>query len=387
MPDALTAETSLSPTSFADSPLSHALRQPLLLGLFLPLQQGGWSPSTLPRGTDWSFSYNARLAQQAEALGFDLAFGLAKWLGKGGYGGQTQYHGLTLDPFIATTALAALTSRILLISTIHVLYGPWHPLHLAKFGATLDHIAQGRWGINVVTGHRESEHRRFGKEPIPHDQRYEMADEFLRITKQIWASADEISIAGRFWNLEAAYEALKPRHGRPVIVSASGSKAGIAFAAQHSDILFTTSPGGAEVNAAVETLPALVNTVRQASFAAARPPLRTLINPLIICRPTEREALHYRDAIIAAADHEAIANFSGDRSDAQGFKGFHADQRALGANTIHIVGSPEQVTEQLLRLKRTGIDGVQIAFFDFEPDLAFFGSDVLPLLKQAGLRH
>ncbi|WP_159996748.1 LLM class flavin-dependent oxidoreductase [Roseomonas sp. 18066] len=386
MPDTLPADWTASPASFADSPLSQALRQPLLLGLFLPLQQGGWSPSSHPRGTDWRFDYNARLAQQAEALGFDLAFGLAKWLGKGGYGGATQYHGLTLDPFIVTTALAAVTRRILLISTIHVLYGPWHPLHLTKFGATLDHIAQGRWGINVVTGHRESEHRRFGKAPIPHGLRYEMADEFLRIAKQLWAASEEVSIAGRFWNLEAAYEALKPCYGRPVIVSASGSQAGIDFAARHSDILFTTSPGGAALDAAVETLPALVDSIRRASFAAGRPPLRSLVNPLIICRPTEREALQYRDAIIAAADHEAIANFSGDRSDAQGFRGFQADQRALGANTIHIVGSPEQVTDQLARLKRTGIDGVQIAFFDFEPDLAFFGSDVLPLLKQAGLR-
>jgi FMNH2-dependent dimethyl sulfone monooxygenase len=51
------------------------------------------------------------------------------------------------------------TERILLISTIHVLFGPWHPLHLAKFGATIDHISGGRWGINVVTGYSPREAR------------------------------------------------------------------------------------------------------------------------------------------------------------------------------------------------------------------------------------
>ncbi|MEH1832122.1 MAG: hypothetical protein V7L29_08620 [Nostoc sp.] len=33
-----------------------------------------------------------------------------------------------------------------------------------------------------------------------------------------------------------------------------------------------------------------------------------------------------------------------------------------------------------------GVDGFQLAFYDFEPDLDFFGKRVLPLLKQAGLR-
>jgi FMNH2-dependent dimethyl sulfone monooxygenase len=72
------------PTDFPDSPLSQALRQPLMLGLFLPIQAGGWSASTLPRTTDWTFDYNAALVRQAEGLGFDLVFGLSQWLPKGG---------------------------------------------------------------------------------------------------------------------------------------------------------------------------------------------------------------------------------------------------------------------------------------------------------------
>ena len=62
----------------APTPLAHACRQPLMLGLFLPIQNGGWTPSTAPRGTDWGFDYNAQLTVRAETLGFDLAFGLAQ---------------------------------------------------------------------------------------------------------------------------------------------------------------------------------------------------------------------------------------------------------------------------------------------------------------------
>src|SRR5450830_361298 len=50
----------------ADSPLGQALAQPLLLGLFLPIHNGGWTMSTLPRDTDWSFDYNAALTRHAE---------------------------------------------------------------------------------------------------------------------------------------------------------------------------------------------------------------------------------------------------------------------------------------------------------------------------------
>ncbi|WP_163434564.1 LLM class flavin-dependent oxidoreductase, partial [Escherichia coli] len=79
------------------------------------------------------------LTLSAEQFGFDLVFALSQWLPKGGYGGV--FTGEALDSFITTASLAAVTSRIMLISTIHVLYGPIHPLHLAKYGATLDHIS------------------------------------------------------------------------------------------------------------------------------------------------------------------------------------------------------------------------------------------------------
>jgi len=53
--------TTKDPGRYADSPLSRVLRQPFMLGLFLPIQDGGWTPSTLPRTTDWTFDFNASL--------------------------------------------------------------------------------------------------------------------------------------------------------------------------------------------------------------------------------------------------------------------------------------------------------------------------------------
>ena len=117
MPDDDGHCTAVAPNQFPDSPLSRVIRQPLILGLFLPVQSGGWSASLFPRTTDWTFDYNAALTRRAEALGFDLVFGLAQWVGKGGYGGVSKYREDSLDPFIAVTALSTMTERILLIST------------------------------------------------------------------------------------------------------------------------------------------------------------------------------------------------------------------------------------------------------------------------------
>lgn len=39
-----------------------------------------------------------------------------------------------------------------------------------------------------------------------------------------------------------------------------------------------------------------------------------------------------------------------------------------------------------LNLQDIGIDGIQLSFYDFGPDLAYFGERILPLMRQAGLR-
>ncbi|MDO9438471.1 LLM class flavin-dependent oxidoreductase [Hydrogenophaga sp.] len=370
----------------AESPLGRALEQPFLLGLFLPIHNGGWTMSTLPRGTDWTFDYNARLTQRAEALGFDLVFGPAHWLSKGGFGGETHYRETSLDAFIATSALAAVTQRILLVSTIHILYGPWHPLHLAKFGATLDHIAGGRWGLNVVTGFRKDEWAMFGQQQIEHGKRYELANEFVEILLKLWSSNDNVSHQSPNWTIENAFVTPKPQYGRPVLVSATSSPAGIASAVRHADLVFITSPAGARIDRALAALPELNAAVKRGAAAVGRS-VRTIINPMIICRDTEKEARDLYDAILARADEGAIEGFfqSHATGDSVSWRGHERAERTVGGN-IQIIGTPEQVVDQLLQLKAAGCDGIQICFFDYASELEYFGERVLPLMHQAGLR-
>jgi FMNH2-dependent dimethyl sulfone monooxygenase len=380
----------LGPADFSESPLSKALRQPTLLGLFLPIFDGGWSASSLPRTTDWSFDYNAKLVRKAEDLGFDLVFGYSNWQPKGGAGPTRTEAGL--EAFIATAALASITTRIILIATIHVLYGPWHPVHLAKFGATLDHITKGRWGINVVTGHRTYEHELFGASRIEHDRRYELTDEFVTVLEHLWSETDSFSYqsSADLWRFKDAYIAPRPLYGRPILVNATGSDAGFAYAGRHSDIAFITSPAGGDIESAVSSLPDHVAQLRRAAAAQGRK-VRTLLNPLVVVRETQKEAEAYAQAIVDHADLQSIRGRSKIDSDAHAWRGHQKNDlrygvgSAIGGN-VQLIGSPEQITEQFVRLHKAGVDGFQLAFYDFEPDLEFFGERVLPLLKQAGLR-
>jgi FMNH2-dependent dimethyl sulfone monooxygenase len=373
------------------SPLHRIQQQRFILGLFLPIQDGGWTPSTSERDTQWSFGYNARLTQQAEALGFDLAFALAQWVGKGGYGGQMHYREQSLDPLTVTAGLASLTERMLLISTVHILYG-WHPVQIAKFGATLDDMTDGRWGINVVTGYKASEYAMFGKVMPEHDLRYRMAEEFTDVMERLWRQEDasgnngNLTFAGEYWRGKDAYVTPRPRYGRPVIVSAGTSAAGIDFAARRSDLMFVTSPGGADIEQAIATLGPHIARIKEQAAQHGRQ-IKCIVNPHVICRDTEREARAYLQRILDGEDDEAVDNFMASimGGDTRGWRQHDRSGWAAGGN-IQIVGSPQQVAEWMVKLQAIGCDGVQINFFDFEPDLRHFGQRVLPLLQQAGLR-
>jgi FMNH2-dependent dimethyl sulfone monooxygenase len=367
------------------SPLQRLPNQKLLVGLFLPMQEGAWSPSRAPRSTSWTFDYLARCTMRAEELGFDLAFGLAQWLSKGGYGGEIRFREHEIDPIIANTALAAMTKSIVLINTVHILYA-WHPLHLAKFGAAIDHISGGRWGINVVTGYKPSEYRMFGLAPIEHDLRYEMADEFTTIMRRLWAEDDDLTFDGRYWKTERAFLAPKPGARRPFLVNAASSGAGLDYAAKHSDIIFITSPAGADPVKACEALPTHNAKIKSLAGAYGRK-VKTIINPHVICRPTEKEAKSAYQDILENEDTVAADNFvktfvSGDTAS---WRGHSRAQWVIGGN-VHLVGTPEQIVEWFIKLQAAGCDGVQVNFFDYLPDLEFFGKEVLPLMKQAGLR-
>lgn len=373
------------PASIAGSPLHEALKQPFLLGIFLPLQNGAWSQSTYPRGTGWDFDYNRALVERADELGFELGFGLSGWLPKGGHGGKQRYRENHLDPFIAAVGLAATTRRIILAGTIHILYR-WHPLMLAKQLVTANHVAGGRFGVNVVTGSSPDGARMFGIERAEHDQRYRQADEFVRLMKDLWLGEEALTYEGA-WTMNEAYISPRPKYGRPILLSASGSAAGFDYGAEHSDIVFTSSPVGEQFDPSIEVLPAHVEEIKSRARARGRS-VKVIINATVITGPTDEAARAYYDAILSHADEESLASFNREHkaSDSQAWVKHDARARAVGGH-IHVVGSWDTVADKLERLHAAGMDGVQLTFYDYMPEMELFATHIIPRLEAKGLRH
>ena len=382
-----TLHSAPSPLEDPTSPLSVAASQPLMLGLFLPTQNGGFSQSLYPRDTRWDFEFNRALVTRAESAGFDFVFGLQQWVRQGGFGGEMHYRENFLDPFISTVAIAPVTTRMITISTVHVLYGNLHPLYLARFAATADHIAQGRFGLNVVTGYDPKESRMFGMQRIDHDARYAQADEFAAIMEDLWLGLENLTYQGRWYELEEAYISPRPRYGRPIMVSASASAAGFEYAAKHSDIVFTSSKSGAPYEKAMHSIPDITAEISGA-YAKTGRAHRTIIFPMVICKETHDAAMAYADAIASVPDTGSIVNYDNRHKsgDAHGWPDHVPADRVLGGH-VQLIGSPAEIADQLEGLHRAGIDGVQIGFYDYEPELEFFIENVIPILQERGLRR
>jgi len=90
----------------------------------------------------------------------------------------------TLDPFIACTAAAAATERIL-VGTAICLVIQRDPIATAKAVATVDRLSGGRFLFGVGAGWNEEEMRNHGTDP---GRRFGLMRERVEAMKQIWTS-------------------------------------------------------------------------------------------------------------------------------------------------------------------------------------------------------
>ena len=168
------------------------------------------------------------------------------------------------DPVPLVPLLGYVTKHLGIIPTVTTSFYP--PFLAARLGATLDHLTQGRVGLNIVTAHNDRAAQNFGLDRhYEHDLRYEMADEWMQVVNQLWTSwqpgailADQqtgvfadhtkihpIHFDGRFYKCRGPLNTAPGPQGRPVICQAGGSPAGIAFAAKHADTVIAKVRGAA----------------------------------------------------------------------------------------------------------------------------------------------
>ena len=163
-----------------------------------------------------------------------------------------------LEPVTTLAALAMATRRIGLIATASTTYT--EPFNLARQLASIDHVSGGRAAWNIVTSYSPGAGRNFGTIGRPsHTERYERSEEFVTICKRLWDSWSDDAVlddraSGRYVRKDRVrpidYESEHYRvagplniprspQGRPVLVQAGSSDAGMAFAARHAEAVFT----------------------------------------------------------------------------------------------------------------------------------------------------
>ncbi|MDP4097080.1 LLM class flavin-dependent oxidoreductase [Paenibacillus sp. P96] len=230
----------------------------LKLGALLHGVGGGTSmwrhPDALPDASV-DFELYKRWIQKAEAGKFDLIF-----IADGLYINEKSIpHFLNrFEPITILSTLAAVSKHIGLVGTLSTTYS--EPFTVARQFASLDMISGGRAGWNVVTSPLEGSALNYGgKEHPEHDKRYDIAAEYLEVTRGLWDSWEDdafvrdketgvffdpqkmhpLNHEGKYFSVKGPLNIARSKQGQPVIFQAGSSEVGKNYASREADAVFT----------------------------------------------------------------------------------------------------------------------------------------------------
>lgn len=171
------------------------------------------------------------------------------------------------DLLLVIPAMAQVTRNLGFGVTFSTTYEP--PFAFARRMSTLDHLTKGRVGWNIVTSYLRNAAQNFGlDDQIPHDERYERADEYLDVLYKLWegswdddavvvdrenrvyadpAKVRYIDHVGEHFRVKGPHLTEPSRQRTPVLFQATGSPAGMEFAGRHAEVVFTGGGTPADV--------------------------------------------------------------------------------------------------------------------------------------------
>ncbi len=339
---------------------------------------GGCNVSTSPQRIQVTWPETVRIAQAAEAAGLDAMIPISRWVG---FGGASNHNDRCFETCTWAAGVAAVTKTISVFATVHV--QSTHPVRMAKEAVTIDHISNGRFGLNVVAGYVEQEIEMFGVEWLPNEDRYAYAEEWMEIVRRVWTE-DAFDHQGRFFNLKGAYGNPRPiQQPFPMVMNAGNSKHGSAFAAKFADINY--------INIfSLDTAADQVAQVRNAAKEAGKDQVTVMANITILCRDTQEEVDGYYHYLV----HE-VGDWEGARNVARVLLANASsiidnpeviERIVLTFGGWPVIGTPDEVVAQIRQLSDLGLDGLALSWPDFEDGIARYHRDLLPRLQTAGLR-
>jgi alkanesulfonate monooxygenase SsuD/methylene tetrahydromethanopterin reductase-like flavin-dependent oxidoreductase (luciferase family) len=358
----------------------------LKIGMFGANCSSGRSATKVPERWSASWADCLRLARMADEAGIDFILPIGRWKG---YGGDTDFHGATLETKTWAAGLLAATKRITVFGTVHAPL--FNPIIAAKESVTCDHIGEGRFGLNIVAGWNEGEFEMFGVQQRDHEARYAFAQEWVDVVKRAWSEEGEFDFDGEFFKLSGVRAKPKPYGGtRPIIMNAGSSGTGQAFALRNCDAFFTAT------NASRKSLQGTakkVDEVKQQARAFDRD-IEVYTVGHVICRPTQQEAdEYYRHAFIDNADWGAVERMMVLRNltrNSLTAEEYAAKRHYFAANAIGgypFVGTPDKVADELANLSCADVSGIAFSLVNYVEELPYICDEVLPRLVRLGLRQ
>lgn len=355
--------------------------QKMKLGLFGINCSYGLIMSHAPSSYRVTWEHTKEIAQRADRLGFDVLVPVARWKG---FGGSTNFNGNCFETYTWAAGIAEATERIAVAATSHL--PTVHPIVAAKSATTIDHISGGRFALNLVMGWVPPEMEMFGGEQREHDERYAFGQEWIDYATKLWTEPGSFDLDWEYFqgNLLEAYP--KPHQApRPALLNAGNSAAGIEFSARNVDINFASLD-------TLENIRAYTDKVRSKARDDYQRDIQVMTYGLVVCRDTEEEAKRAFQQVVDEGDWGAAGNVIKIAGSGASQSFDHAVKKMqerfiAGWGGYPVVGTPEQVTEQLADLNEAGMQGMIFGLVDYNEELEYFGENVMPLLRQAGLRH
>ncbi|HVB81514.1 MAG TPA: LLM class flavin-dependent oxidoreductase [Candidatus Binataceae bacterium] len=381
------------------------------------------------------------IARTLERGRFDGVFFADQLAAYGNFRGNTDEalrHALQFpvhDPLLLIPMMAAVTDCLGFASTLSVTYYP--PYMAVRKLSTLDHLTKGRIGWNIVTSLHTGEARNMGlKEMIPHDLRYERADEYMEVCYKLWdswepdavvmdrdgdifadpAKVHPINHEGKWFTCPGFSCVIPSPQGRPVLFQAGASGAGRDFCAKHAEAAFII-----QYTPRAMKLVAADLKERTRKFGRKPEDLKITCGIQVIVGGTEEEARAKQQVINDRVPYEAglallsghtnydLSKFDPDKpvdeiSGIQGAQGLfdalvkmhnvRLTLREIGkiyggsVAMPQIVGTPEQVADQMeYIMKEADADGFNITPTYTPGSFDEFVDLVVPILQKRGVHR
>ncbi|MER8441668.1 dimethyl sulfone monooxygenase SfnG [Mesorhizobium sp. M1066] len=354
--------------------MAHAETDAIKFAYWVPNVSGGLVISNIEQRTNHSAEYNRKLAQIAEKSGFDYALSQIRFTA--GYGADEQHESVAFshDLLAATTTLKVIAA---------ILPGPWNPALAAKQIATISYLTNGRVAINLVSGWFRGEFHAIGEHWLDHDERYRRSEEFIRALRGIWTE-DSFTFRGDFYRFNEYSLKPKPPQPLPEIFQGGSSRAARDMASRVSDWYFTNGNTPAEIAKQVDDL--------RAKAKANNHSVKVGVNAFAVVRETEDEARAVLAEIIAKANPEAVNAFGHEVKNAgkaspegEGNWAKSSFDDLVQYNDgfrSNLIGTPRQVAQRIVDLKRAGADLILLGFLHFQEEVEYFGKHVIPLVRE-----